>query len=239
MIALLALTGCDKPLMTTLHGAVYSSHDPMSGGLPGASVRIVDGQGAEVASTTTDDSGAFDVELESGQSVFVLVDADGYATSTFTGNVGIEADAEVEDHAIYGVSDQELADVLATFAGCEGAGGPGAVVFGEVHEYGLYTNNGAPLVAPQATAVVEHGGDSWPGCYLDDDGVAHDPDAVMTGASGRFAAFGVGEGRARLVVQTQLDVDLWTYDAYPLFVPKSDRRVVSPWYPAFATFPAR
>jgi hypothetical protein len=235
---LLAL-GCAERL-TVVNGVVFESRDPLSPGLGGASVEFVDEYGERLDRVTADADGAFQVTVPSAESVFVVISADGFATTTFPGSIGYAEQAQVEDHALYGVTLAEREAWLAQYAGCAGADDPvGAVVVGEIREYGItdpYT--GESPTTSMGLAELYDGGEAptWTGCYLDADGVAWDPEAELTGPAGQFAVFGVGPGFHDLVIQTLIGPDLWTVDVYPMWVPEGDD-VVSPWFPAWASFP--
>lgn len=236
---MLAWIGCAEQV-TLLEGTVFESHDPLSGGLGGAELRFLDEYGEALGHTTAADDGSFAVQLPSGESLFAVVSADGYATSVFPGAIGIETEAAVADHAIYGVSDAELDGWLAAWAGCPGTDGDGAVVLGEVREFGVvdpYTGE-SPTTNAASIEVRQTGDRSWAGCYLDEDGVAWDPEALTTGKAGVFGVFGVEAGLSDLVIRTTVTPTAVQTDVYPVLVPdEADARVVSPWFPAWATFP--
>ncbi|MEQ1565997.1 MAG: hypothetical protein ABMA64_10200 [Myxococcota bacterium] len=236
MTIALTLLGCEPPT-TLLTGAVYTSHDPLSDGLAGAEVAFVDEFGERLAGATTDGDGAFEVAVPSSESLFAVIRAEGYATSTFPGTIGIEARAEVADHALYGVSLEERERVLAMFAGCPGGAPDGPLVFGEIREYGIadpYT--GESPTTSLGTADLQTGEALTEGCYLDDEGGAFDPEADFTGASGQFAVFPGEAGLHDLVIRTLVGPDEYTVDVYPVWI-EDEPAVVSPWWPAWASFP--
>ncbi|MEQ1507344.1 MAG: carboxypeptidase-like regulatory domain-containing protein [Myxococcota bacterium] len=225
---------CGAPETVELSGLVYASHDPLSGPLPDARLAVVDEYGEALAEATTGADGAFTLIVPEGRSVFVEIAADGFTTSTFPGVVGLEDVQQVEDHALYGVSDAEHAGWIDRLGGCTGADDPeGALVIGEVRVYGITDplTGGNPSVGTAQVEVAD-GDTVWSGCYLDADGIAWDPDADYTGATGLFAVPGVGRGLLDLRVSADIAVGATTTEVYPLWIP-ADGVVVAPWYPAY------
>jgi hypothetical protein len=224
--------------VTDLRGAVYDSYDAQSRGLADARIRFVDEASATLAETETGPDGSFRVQVPAGDSLFAVIEADGYATTVFPSTGLVEGTAVVEDHALYGVSVEDRDGWLATWAGCAGADAGGSIVVGQVKLFGVTDPvDGHELI--DEVAVVDLVGTrdrKLTACYLDEDGAAVDPAAVVVGATGRFAVFGADEGLWELVIDTDLGPSARGIDRYPVFVPEGEV-VVSPWFPAWATLP--
>lgn len=227
----LAGPGCGNLDPITVSGVVYSSHDPLSPPLPGAELRFVDFDLAELGTATADADGAFALSLPAGVSVLVAISAEGNATTTFPGVLGV-GDQEVEDHAMYGFPLADEADLRARFAGCPGADAGGAMVYGEIRVYGLSDPDGQEPSTNVGTAKVDTGDAQIFGCYFDAAGELYDPEAAFTGDSGQFAVFGVEPGLHDLLIDADLTPGQDSTVSYPLWVPDAPT-VVSPWFPAY------
>jgi hypothetical protein len=149
--------------------------------------------------------------------------------------VGLEPIQVVEDGALYGVSEELRATVLAEFTGCPGTDQDTALVLGELRlDMVDEVTGGSPTINTGIAEVLKSGETEWLGCYLGDEGV-YDPEAAWTGSTGRFLVGGVEPGQYDLAVSAQIVEGVWTEASYPLWIP--DRpHVVSPWYPAWVPF---
>jgi hypothetical protein len=230
----LTLLGCSETVVT-LQGTVYQSVDPVAPPLAQAELLVVDVEGVRLAEAVTDDDGKFELSVVGGDTVFVEITAEGYAVSTFPGVVGIQPVQVVEDGALYGVSEEVRAQVLAEFAGCPGTGEDQAIVLGELRlDMVDAVTGGSPTINTGIAEVLKSGQSEWLGCYLGEAGV-YDPEATWTGETGRFLVGGVEPGLYDLAVSAQIVEGVWTEASYPLWIP--DRpHVVSPWYPAWVPF---
>lgn len=237
MFLLVTLVGCAEEAPIHLLGTVYQSSEPLSAPLGGAELELVTFDGAPIGTTTADDVGAFDIFVPPGQPLFVIITADGYATSVFPGSIGLADEQFVEDHALFGVSTAERQEWVDLFAGCPGVE-DGAFVVGEVREFEIVDpySDVHPTASTAQVTVRDADQASWEGCYLDDEGLAHDPEAAFTGGTGRFLVPGVPEGIHDLVVEVLVGPDTWTQNTYPVRIPARDD-VVSPWWPLWASFP--
>lgn len=231
------LAACADPPTVTLRGWIYEGKDLLAGGLPAADLEFVSFEGDPIGTTRTDAGGAFEMTVPGGSPLFVSVSADGYATSVFPGSVGLDAEQLVEDHVLFGVSLAELDTLRAQLAGCPDLD-VGGIVYGEVREYGITDPyNGTSPTASTGQVTVQDGDEAeWSGCYLDEKGIAYDPEAVFTGASGKFAVAGVPTGLHDLVVEVLVGPDLWTQNTYPVRITEGED-VVAPWWPLWASFP--
>lgn len=229
MLALLLLACAEDPVL--LQGTVYASPLPGADVLAGAEIRLVSAEEELLAEASTNSSGQFEVEVPSGV-VFAEISADGYAVTTFPGTIGASPTQIVEDGALYGISEAERQAEIDAFSGCPGMTSESALVLGEIRiDITDTLTGGSPTTGTGVAEVQRNGESAWLGCYLDGDG-NFDPEAVFTGATGRFLVGGVEPGIYDLEVSAQISEGLWTTASYPLWIP--DRPLaISPWYPAF------
>ncbi len=202
-------------------------------------MEIVAEDGHTIGRTRADADGAFSLVVEEIGTVFVLLRKDGYATTTFPGVVGASETQTIEAHALYLVSEEQVAAEEARFAGCEGAGGATSVG-GEIRLFGYEdpVTGVSPLVETGKARIEPRSAsdDAVTACYLQDDGAAFDPEAYWTGDSGTFGFFGLPPGRYALEVRIELSEDLVETAVYPVFLP-DEPLVRAPWYPAWVEFP--
>jgi hypothetical protein len=154
--------------------------------------------------------------------------------SAYPGTIGLDPEQQVEDHALYGLSNEEYQEWSELFAGCPGLDS-GAFVVGEVRLFGISDpiTDESPTTSTGRVTAYGADGQVWAGCYLDDEGLAYDPDASFTGATGLFLVPGVPVGLHDLVVEVLIGPDTWTLDVYPLRI-TAGPQMVSPWWPLWA-----
>lgn len=237
-ILTLALLGCEAPGETRVTGRIFAGHGDDAPPLSGAEVSFVVGDASVLDRVETDADGAFTVRLPHGTNLFVEVRADGYATTTFPAVIGLDRALEVEDHLLYGFPAEERDAILTAHAGCDGAEPGAALVVGEMRLYGWADpdTGESPTVTTGVATVLGRGSTEWAGCYLDEAGLAYDPEAFMTGDSGRFTVFGPAPGLHDLDARYEVSTDVWSAQLYPVWIPE-DEGAVSPWYPAWVEFP--
>ena len=239
--AALALGGaaCQSPVVH-LSGTVFTDRDRGSAPLAGAELTVVEPFDDEVLDqVVTGADGGFQVTLPLGAVIAAEIRGPDLATTTFPGNAGIAEFAEIEDHTLYGVSLAELSAERSLFDGCAGADADGAAVFGEMRVFGLEdpTNGDNPIPETGLLDVRDpHTGEIWEACYLDVDGLAYDPDAERTGASGRFAAFGIDRGLHEINARYELLPEQWVGELYVAWVPSDDEPVAVPLWPVWVPF---
>lgn len=196
LVVLPAVAACGAfPTTVLMSGTVYDAPYDDGQGAGGITVATKDGSLDAFSQTTTDASGAFELEVASQQDIYLELSGEGKATTLFAGEVGAY-DMDVARGALFVRPSSWAADLAAEFGTCatdalvaEGAGT--GIIEGEVRLFmdGVSASDAAILGNAWATA---HRGDgtAWEACYLDDEGDA-DPKATVTGALGRFAIFGV------------------------------------------------
>ncbi|MBX2800939.1 MAG: hypothetical protein KTR31_24880 [Myxococcales bacterium] len=237
-IGLMLCGGCASSVQ--LQGTVYESRARDAGPLAGAEVTIVDRtNGNRLAQTQTDDAGFFFVEVPELKEIAAEIRGPGLATTTFTGTSGALQVVELEERTLFGVSLEEVQAERELFAGCPGADGTGAVVFGEMRVEGIVdpysgespTTNAGRVdlrrLLEDATEVVAEG------CYLDDEGVGYDPSASFTGATARFAVFGPAPGEYQLEARYQPFPNEWLGSVFAIWVPEGDEQVATALWPAW------
>lgn len=213
--------------------------------LPQGTIAIYGQEGDAYASTTTDLSGNFRTFGPSGQTVFATVTGTDLATSSFTGITGaanagplVVALDEHQDSPLYGVLLSDIDALRAEFEGCPGVDDAGGIVFGEVRVIGITdpVTDEEPLVTTAEASMVGVSDQEFAACYLNDAGDAYDPDALVTGETGRFAIFGVPAGLWTLSVSYSAFVESNVETFSQVFVPEADVAVV-PREPVWVEFP--
>lgn len=234
MLSLLLFAGCwSIPLEVQLTGTLLDAREGQ--GLSGADIEIHDALGVAGATGSTGEGGAFEITVPASQSFFVTFadEAGGHVPTSFTGLAG-SSDIQADEGTLYLRSADELALLRAEFAACPDAQAEGPVVEGEVR---LWLNveevDELPTI-PDATVVVHDADDNQlPACYLDDKGASL-PDGERTGATGRFAVFGVPEGPLSVQV-------IWAFaegvDLESWYIVRAPSGGVVPMYPAWVEGP--
>lgn len=206
-----------------IRGAVFSGPTDKSRPLAGAEVTLYDGRLELQDEATTNDRGRFAGRVDRGDRIYVVVAAEGYTTTSFTGGSGLEPVLRVPDYTFFGVPESVADDYEAPYAGCPGVG-EGGFIAGEVQVYNL-TDPGTgehPLVTTAEVYFDPYVGDTIDACYLDADGMAYDPAAEVTGLSGRYIIAGIPEGGGELYVSyTTATGEDPVVVAYDVFMPEN------------------
>ena len=244
LAALPCLATCNTfPESVLMSGTVFDAPYDDGQGAAGVTVTTRDGSLDVFSDTVTGEDGAFEVEVASQQHLYVELSGEGRTTTLFAGEVGAY-DMEVAQGVLYVRPDSWAAYLVAEFGACaetalaaEGAGT--GVIEGEVRLYASGVNPPDAAILGNAWAEARRAdGTTWEACYLDDAGEA-DPDAIYTGARGRFAIFGVPADALLLLVsygdRDAADADdtaagpwySWVYEV--LMVDGA----VAPFYPAW------
>jgi len=232
---LLSLVACG-PEMATIEGIVYSSFEEESLAMPDARVRILDADGqVELASATTDGKGYFQVEVELGIHVYAEIDGEGLSPARFPGVVDLPV-VQAEDRSLYGFPSDERLRFEEALTGCPGFDGPGLTV-GEVRSYELATvvSGRHPTINNAQVLVRLADGREAAACYFDEEGTEYDPEALVTGESGRFALPGIPVGTHELEVTYQFGEGILETQVYPLHIGKGG--TVAPWFPVWVGLP--
>lgn len=209
-----ALVGC-SPEFITLTAVVSDGPGEDAPAAPGVEVTSLGYDLGVIETVTADAQGQFEVLLPKGAYFYLELDGADWARTTWWGIAG-QVDSSLPDGSLYVLSQADADAVRARYAGCPGADGVGAFVYGEVRFYapGYEPEAGQdwPLAITAAATLVGEGGETLSACYLDAEGLAYDPEARWNGDSGQFAIFEVPTGFPKLTVDI-LTVDEETGEA--------------------------
>jgi len=228
-------SGCSAA-QTEVTGRLLASRDAGAPPLEGATLTVVNrDNGAILDAADSGADGAFVLHVSQGTNLAVEVRGPELATATFPGVSGVEDRLELDDGTLYAVTLAELDAVRAQYAGCPGADSGGAVVMGEIRILELVDEITLehPTTAVGRADTTAADGEQYIGCYLDDEGIAYDPERRVTGPSGQFANFGVPGGVHDLDVRYEFATATWLGVVYQVWVPPDEADVVAPWWPAW------
>jgi hypothetical protein len=243
---LVLAVGCGKGDVT-VQGTVFAGQAIEEGALPGAAVALRDQDGVLYDEAVADDVGFFQVKAPRGQSIFAEISAEGFATTSFTGQSGLDTDQpllidetgdEISGHTLYAVPVEALEAWRTQLAGCPTLEEGGRALIGEVRVYGIENDETGeePLVTTASVKAVSTTGVEREGCYLDDEGLAYDPESAVTGLMGFYAVFGLEPGlHTAEITYTAFDTEqIVTYQG--LYVPEAEDALV-PRFPTWVEFP--
>lgn len=225
-LAIVALVAaCDSyPDEVTISGRVLDARSDDGAGVGGVTLSLRDETEQVYATATAEDDGAFAIPSPSGSVFWLSVEDASRVGTSFDGYTGF-MDLEAEAGQIWSAAPGDLTSLRADFSACTEVNAAGGVLAGEVRLY--IPGNDAedlPLVSTAWIEVRDEDGALYAPCYLDDEGLS-DEDAELTGATGRFAAFGLPAGRLTVTVQYTVGdnrSDAWDRDVWMLedgFVP--------------------
>lgn len=226
---------CAEPDVV-VRGVVLDGPDPTDAPVAGASVRLRDEGGTrhDIAKSKAD--GSFRIDAPRGSTIHLEIEGDDGLAASFLGNAGYFDVLRVPEGDVYAFASTELDAWKADFAGCPGVDASGAALVGDVRVYELVdpVTGAHPVVTSGHVDVFDAVGDAGATvCYLDDLGV-YDPEAVVTGSTGRFAAFGLSSGLGEIEVVWEPATGLVEAVAYPVWLPDGG---VAPRQPLFVSFP--
>jgi hypothetical protein len=236
----LLLSGCltQNPDSTLLKGTVFDAADAAQQPLGGATVDVFDATGARFGTTTADDAGAFEVDAPFAQVFSVVMSADGFVPTSATGYGSTEITI-ARDGDLFARSEAWLDEERGRFAGCFGADAGGPVVEGILRaELPVPASDydTLPVVRTGRVDLAISDTAFQYACYLDDDGVAYDPEAEVTGDSGRFAFFDPPPNAWATLTSTWTDdTEAHEGGSLPVFVPAGGVASLDPLFAAAAT----
>ena len=231
---LVLLMAC-LPTSTTMTGAVM---DAQTNGapVPDTAVTIRSPTGNQWDAAVADTSGAFEVTLPIHSIFYFSAAADGFTTTVFTG-VTDESPVEVPDGTLWMRTPAVLDTLIEEFGDCgaEDSASGGGIIEGEIRMQVVESEEAEslPLVTTASVLAYDESGVAYPGCYLDDEGVAS-ADASWTGETGRFAIFGVPTGVISLQIRYDYGGPDEQEDWYPLYMPDDG---TIPMWPALVSMP--
>ena len=201
----LGLTACPPKTITevTLDGRVFDGPDSIDG-VPGATVELRTVDGALFQTVTADDEGRFSIQSPTGQPIFMVTNGFDHVPTSFTFNVG-SVDMAVPSGVVWARRAPILDTIQEEFSGCNTAGSARTTIEGDVRIYlgPVNEDEELPIVTTALVYIDNQDGTLDAACYLDDAGQS-DPEANVTGATGRYALFDANDGPQVLTV---------TYDA--------------------------
>lgn len=229
------LVACQGEIVVT--GRVYEDLDAFGFPLAGGTIRLVDDAGEQIDEATTGPRGGFKLHSKPSVPLLAEVEAPDFARTSFTGVAGSET-MRVADGQLYAVELRKVEAWRTLFAGCPGVGEPGAMVYGDVRLYNVTDEDGvSPTVGLAWAAIEAADGTRFEACYLNELGDAWDPEATRTGATGRFAIFGVPSGLHTLEVGADATSELSYTTLWTTWVPAGDDAVV-PRFPVYIELPS-
>jgi hypothetical protein len=222
-LALLPLTACNLEVTEVMLSGVVLDQ-PYFVGSPAVGVEVtsLDGDLVEFSSATSDATGLVELPVAAAQDMFLELRGDGIATTLFAGEAGV-FDLALNEGELYTVPDTRAAELAEEFGDCAGDGS-GGIIEGEVRIWmpGEETSD-ISLVGNAWVVAYDEQNNEYPPCYLDENGDPAPEDQHLTNATGRFAIFGVPEGKSFLEVayrpggteddteDSELDAFYWPY----------------------------
>lgn len=233
----LLTTACAADGEIEIGGRIGLGAGAMAPGIVGAELEILDADTeTSLALTTTEDMGAFTVTVPVGRSIVAIIRSDETATTAIFGTTGFGS-FTVADGDLFGLPTEVLDTWRSDFAGCPDVDAR-TVVLGEgrfVNLVGEGTGE-SPIASDLRVNLLSNETTFLP-CYLNDDGV-YDAMAGATGATGRFAFFGVPDGSGILDPVFEHAPGLFdTPGLQTLYLPEGDEDVVVPYLPLRLFFP--
>lgn len=189
------LAGCIPDVATvSMTGTVHDAPAAEGAVVEGVTLESRDFSDEVVGTTTTAADGTFAVDVPQGVDFFLSLTKSGFLPTHFSG-VGAAVDFDAGDGYPWIVPESFVEQLRSDFSACPTVADEGAIVTGEVR-YWLNTDEPGtePLVDTAEVHVVTSADDlQYDACYLDDEGNSL-ADGTETGASGRFAVFGLPAG---------------------------------------------
>lgn len=231
MIWWLTLACLHNPDSVYVSGQVLAEQYAESGA-SGVTVESINAQLEPFAETTTDASGAFEVEAQASGVYHLHLSGDGIVPTAFSGIVG-QNDIELSAGSLFVRSETEVAALRDVHENCPTANDPGGIIEGVVVFPLTSDTTGEAVVAESATVSASlNDAVSYTACILDDDGVSLSADGRV-GTTGRFAFFGVRPGA--ITVEFQQEIGDKTLTNYGFALMPQDGIV--PFHPATIDLP--
>ncbi len=243
LILLGALFGCEAEFIV-LTAVVNDGPGDDAPAAPGVEVTSLGYDLGVVETVIADAQGQFEVLLPKGSYFYLELDGDDWARTTWWGIAG-QVDATLPEDSLFVLSQADADAVRAKYAGCPGADGVGAFVYGEVRFYapGYEPDPGQewPLAITAAVSLLGEGGEALSACYLDALGLAYDPEARWNGDSGQFAIFELPTGFPTLTVDIltvdeetgEVEDEPLTSESVTIYAPEGGVASMMPFYVTF------
>jgi len=228
--------GCNVSLIEEvwLSGTLTEIDDSSAAPVEGGSVETFYIWDEDFDCAAADEAGQFAVRAPASSSFFVQTDGKGRVPSSFTGWSGIE-DIKLDPGVLWARGAEDLEAIREEFIGCEGYDQEGAIVEGRVRVYLPVDEpvDALPIVTTASIYVMDEDGNTTDACYLDVDGNS-DPEATLTGETGRFAVFGLEAGLAWVNITYSVDDDFEEDWDYPILLAENG---TAPMYPVLVELP--
>ena len=151
------------------------------------------------------------------------------------GLVQLVDDLDLDPGVLWVRGKDDLDFIQSEFSGCERMADEGASIEGEIRVY-LPVEDSVdtlPLITTANVTYTDEDGNESEGCYLDDKGLS-DPNAEVTGETGRFGLFGLNAGLGLLTVSYAVTEDLEQVSEYVVLLPENG---TAPMYPLLVELP--
>lgn len=205
LLALALATACaPAPRDGVLSGVVTVDDTSDSDPVAGARVRTFGPGNSAIDDVETNADGRFEAAVPWAGGFFVQLDHASAVPTTFS-IVSVSGAVEGGPGDLWLRTASQVDEMRATFAGCPSVDQPGAIVEGEVRVYlPVEQVDELPTVTTAIVTLEDPTGAEHTACYLDGRSTS-DPDAEVTGSTGRFAFFGLPEGVGVLTVRYWID----------------------------------
>lgn len=202
LCGLLPLAACAQQAQDgLLTGYVTDSNRADAQPVVGATVQTHSAENEKLDQVQTGENGTFQAKIPFGGGFFVQIDGGADTVPTSFTAASLYGIVEAQPGDLWTRTASQLDAIRAEFSTCPGATASGGIVEGEVRVLlPVEQLDALPLVTTATIQVIDAAGESHAACYLDDRGQS-DPAATQTGATGRFAVFGVPPGVSRIEAQ--------------------------------------
>ena len=221
-------TGCISLSATDITAVVQ---DSQGNNIPYASVDIRTVAGTFIETVESDERAAFSFSMPSYQYFFLVPQADGFVTSSFTGFSG-EGNYTVPNGTIWLRTEEERQQDNEWFGTCATATNHiDGIALLDIPEQPIAS---LPTITTASVTAVDKEETEHNGCYAPtiDAQTGEQVSSEFTGDSGRFGIFDLEEGVYTVAITVHIDVDEYVYP-YLVFVPENG---TVPMYPTLIPF---
>ena len=220
------LIGCLPQTTSTIKATVYDTVDEP---IANTTIDVRDPTGLLFTSVVSNELGEFSVSIPSHTNFFLVLSADQYQTSSFSGYAG-EGEFDVPSGTLWLRTEQEIEARQNEFSDCETGmsmidGEVRLAIEGQIDDDSL-------LVTTATVTAIDQLEQEYDGCYqpqIDEETGDSNPSSA-TGSSGQFAIFGLNKGVHLLEIKVQYDAENSENFPYYVFVPDNGN---VPLYPAY------
>ena len=220
--------GCISLSATDITAVVQDSH---GSNVPYTSIDIRTRTGTLIETVESDETGAFSFSIPSYQYFFLVPQADGFVTSSFTGFSG-EGNYTVPNGTIWLRTEEERQQDNEWFGDCASATNHiDGIALLDIPEQPIAT---LPTITTASVTAVDKEDTEHKGCYVPtiEEETGEVISSEFTGDSGRFGIFDLEEGVYTVAITLHIDEDEYVYP-YLVFVPENG---TVPMYPTLIPF---